>query len=148
VVGRFVLTACVLTLLVAAGCGDDAGSTAQQSPSPTVTTASVSASATVSPSASPPVSAASPAAPAPTAHFEVSGHKVAAGPRTVDAKLGSEVVLEVITDTPDELHVHGYDKKLKVVPGTPARVAFTATIAGVFEVELHSGVKLCELRVR
>jgi heme/copper-type cytochrome/quinol oxidase subunit 2 len=71
-----------------------------------------------------------------------------AGPRTVEVKAGTSVVLEVLADVVDEIHVHGYDLKMKTVPGTPVRIVFAATIPGVFEVELHSGVKLCDLRVR
>lgn len=140
-VHRFVLAACVVTFLAVAGCGESAEPSAGPSPGPVVTTASTAAS----PSASVSVS---PTAPAPTASFEVKGHKLVAGPRTVPVKLGTEVILEVLVDTADELHVHGYDKKVAVTAGNPTRVSFVATIPGVFEVELHSGVKLCDLRVQ
>ena len=70
------------------------------------------------------------------------------GPRTVEVAIGSQVIIEVVADKDDELHVHGYDKEAAVKPGQPGRVAFTADVAGVFEVELHSGVGLCSLRVR
>jgi hypothetical protein len=135
VVRRFVLAACGVTLLAVAGCGGSAEPAAGPSPGPVVTTASTAASP-------------SPTAPAPTATFEVKGHKLVAGPRTVQAKLGTEVIVEVLVDTADEVHVHGYDKKVGVTAGSPTRVSFVATIPGVFEVELHSGVKLCDLRVQ
>jgi hypothetical protein len=141
VVRRFVVAACAVTLLAAAGCGGNDRPAAEASPSPVVTTAPTEASPSPSASASPTVAA-------PTAAFEVKGYKVVAGPRTVQVKLGTEVVLEVLSDADDELHVHGYEKKAKVTPGSPTRVSFAATIPGVFEVELHSGVKLCDLRVQ
>lgn len=97
--------------------------------------------------ASPSATAASPQ-PGPTARFEVKAHKVVSGPRTVNVTLGSHAVIEVLADTPDDLHLHGYDKKLAVSPGVVARLEFTASIPGVFELELHSGVRLCEVRVR
>jgi hypothetical protein len=139
VVRRFVLAACMVTLLAIAGCGDSAEPAAGHSPGPAVTTTATAASPTATPSAT---------VPAPTATFEVKGHKLVAGPRTVQVKLGTEVIVEVLVDTADELHVHGYDKKVTVTPGNPTRVSFVATIPGVFEVELHSGVKLCDLRVQ
>jgi hypothetical protein len=143
VVRRFVLAACGVTLLAIAGCGESAEPAAGPSPGRVVTTASTAASPSPTASATP-----SPTAPAPTATFEVKGHKLVAGPRTVQAKLGTEVILEVLVDTADELHVHGYDKKVRVTAGSPTRVSFVAAIPGVFEVELHSGVKLCDLRVQ
>jgi hypothetical protein len=33
--------------------------------------------------------------------------------------------------------VHGYDLQRELVAGTPAELAFDATLPGVFEVELH-----------
>lgn len=66
--------------------------------------------------------------------------------RTVD--LGSEVTIEVTTDTDDMVHVHGYDLFEAVADGSPAVVTFTADIPGDFEVELEeSGRLLFELRV-
>lgn len=142
---RLVLTAGVSMLLAVAGCGGNAEPSAQPNSGAGATAAT--ASDAPSPSDTAPASP-SPTAPAPTARFEVHSRKLVAGPRTVEVKLGTDVVLEVVTDAADELHVHGYEKKVQVAPGSPTRVGFAATIPGVFEVELHSGVKLCDLRVR
>jgi hypothetical protein len=143
-VTRGLTLAAVLALAaggLAAGCGDDAEPSTGPSPSrpPATTVAPPGATATASPE---------PTEPAPTARFEVAKGKVVTGPRTVEVAVGSEVIIEVVTDSNDELHVHGYDKEVAVRPGRPGRVAFTADVAGVFEVELHSGVRLCNLRVR
>lgn len=138
-VRRRVLAVGVLMLLGSAGCGESP----EPGPAPAATTPGVSAA----PSGAAP-SAPAPSAPAPTAAFEVRDRKVIAGPRRVEVALGSQVVLEVVVDAADELHVHGYDRTAAVAPGRPTRMVFTANIPGVFEVELHSGVVLSELRVR
>ncbi len=52
-------------------------------------------------------------------------------------------------DAADSVHVHGYDLTAAVEPNQTVLVAFTATIRGVFEVELEqSGLLLVELAVR
>jgi hypothetical protein len=139
---RLTLAAAAALLALAAGCGDDAGPTGS-SPSLPPATVATTPGATATPSGT-----VEPTEPAPTARFEVAMGKVVSGPRTVDVAVGSQVIIQVVSDRNDELHVHGYDKEVAVGPGRPARVAFTADVAGVFEVELHSGVRLCNLRVR
>ncbi len=55
----------------------------------------------------------------------------------------------VRSDRADEVHVHGYDLKRRVAPGSPARIAFRARIAGRFDVELEERhVPLARLEVR
>lgn len=76
------------------------------------------------------------------------GEVTTAGPRVV-VDLGSAVRLVVTADVSDEVHVHGYDRSAAVTPGSPAVVEFTATIPGIFEVELEeAGLPLVELEVR
>jgi hypothetical protein len=109
-----------------------------------------SASAKTSTPAAPP--AAKAAAPSPqvlTVKYEIKGGKVISGPDSLNAKLGEQVVIQVVSDAADELHVHGYDKESEVGAGTPAQVSFVANLAGVFDVELHkTDLKLAELRVQ
>ena len=50
---------------------------------------------------------------------------------------GDRVKLEITSDSPAELHVHGYDLEQEVEPGETAELAFDATITGRFEVEDH-----------
>jgi hypothetical protein len=142
-VTRRLTLAAAAVLAIAAGCGDDAQPSAGSTSSAPPTSAAATPGATASPTATP-----EPPEPAPTARFEVARGKVVSGPRTVEVAVGSQVVIEVVTDKADELHVHGYDKEVAVKAGRPGRVTFTADVAGVFEVELHSGVRLCNLRVR
>jgi hypothetical protein len=61
---------------------------------------------------------------------------------------GDKVVLVVKSDVADEIHLHGYDKSTDVTAGGTARLPFTATIPGRFEVELESrGVQIADLTV-
>lgn len=69
------------------------------------------------------------------------------GRKTV--KLGKTVRIQVIADARDEVHLHGYDKKVKVAPGKPGNLTFVANTPGIFEVELESkGLKLLDLVIK
>jgi type IV secretory pathway VirB10-like protein len=49
----------------------------------------------------------------------------------------------------DHVHLHGYDMMRDVAPGRPAQIAFRATVAGQFELELEDrGLQIAELEVR
>lgn len=62
---------------------------------------------------------------------------------------GDTVVLLVDSDVVEEVHVHGYDLHLAVGPDLTARLAFEASVSGVFEIEFEeSGRFLAELLVR
>jgi hypothetical protein len=50
---------------------------------------------------------------------------------------GRRVILIVISDVADHVHLHGYDVMRDVAPGMPARLSFRATIVGTVEVELE-----------
>ena len=66
--------------------------------------------------------------------------------QTVDK--GDRVVLVVKSDVADEIHLHGYDLSRDVTAGGTARLPFTATLPGRFEVELESrGVQIADLTV-
>lgn len=63
--------------------------------------------------------------------------------------LGSNVRIRVTSDVADEVHLHGYDKKVDVTPDAPSTLAFNANIPGIFEVELESrSLKLIDVEVR
>ena len=65
-----------------------------------------------------------------------------------EVRLGEQVVLRVSSDVPEQVHVHGYDLEAEVPAGGTADIPVSATIPGVFEVELHeSGKVLFQLRV-
>ena len=63
-------------------------------------------------------------------------------------KQGQTVRFRVRNDKKEEVHVHGYDIKRDLEPGKTETVAFEATIAGIFEIELEgSGTPLAQLKV-
>ena len=97
-----------------------------------------------------PAAAPTTAAPAAPRVLDVryTGGEVSGVDSRVPVELGEQVVLRVTSDVEDEVHVHGYDLDLALVPGRPAEVTFTADIAGVYEVELHDARRpLFQLRV-
>ena len=101
------------------------------------TTTSASTTASTEPSEPPP--------PA-TVRIVVRGGEPVGGIRNVTVAKGRQVVLIVNSDVADEVHLHGYNLKRDVAPGSPARLPFKATINGTVEVELeHRGVPLARI---
>ncbi|GAA1536091.1 hypothetical protein GCM10009827_063140 [Dactylosporangium maewongense] len=67
----------------------------------------------------------------------------------VEVGKGSTIKLTVTSDVPDELHVHGYDRKATLTAGQPATLEFPADTAGMFEIETHGAhLLLVQLVVR
>lgn len=61
---------------------------------------------------------------------------------------GDRVVITVISDVADHVHLHGYDIMRNVAAGGTARIRFRATLPGRFEVELEDrGVQIADLTV-
>ncbi|WP_336921955.1 hypothetical protein [Aquipuribacter sp. SD81] len=62
---------------------------------------------------------------------------------------GTEVTLQVTSDAPVEVHVHGFDEYVRLDgPGT-GETTFTADLQGVFEIETHdTGLLIYRLAVR
>ncbi|WP_165952619.1 hypothetical protein, partial [Kribbella albertanoniae] len=91
-----------------------------------------------------PTSTPTPAVPAADVSVDVkiAGGKISAGQAVVKAKRGQKVRITAVSDVPESLHVHGYDKTLDLKPGKPVSVEFTADAKGVFEVETHENGKL------
>ncbi len=94
-----------------------------------------------------------PAAPAPSAagslfRVVVRSGGVEGGVQRFKVPLGEAVTLMVTSEVADTVHVHGYDIERQVGAGETIRLAFTAAIPGVFEVELEdAGLKIAELAV-
>jgi len=76
---------------------------------------------------------------------DVADGKVVGGTQRVKVDLGSVVALMVISNTEEEVHVHGYDILRAVAEDSPAHFAFRADIPGVFEVELEGSGQLLRL---
>lgn len=154
---RIGITAALAGALLAA-CGGQSGTTGATSP-----TSSAPAALTAWPhaggdgqgghgggqseAAAPAPSASTPGAM--TIDVTVSGRTVSTPKQLVDVPVGSPVELVVTSDVADHVHVHGYDEMVDVAAGVPARVGFTASIPGVFEVELENArLRLVQLRVQ
>jgi plastocyanin len=67
----------------------------------------------------------------------VRDSKLASGPATLQVRQGDEVRLRIESDRSDELHLHGYDLKLRIKGGETATLEFAAALSGRFELELH-----------
>ena len=79
----------------------------------------------------------------------ISGGEVRTANERVEVALGETVRLVILSDSNDELHVHGYDLKRPLTAGKELTLEFVADIPGVFEVELEdAGLDLFELRVQ
>lgn len=133
------MLAALLATVAITGCGTQPG--AERAASPSAPSGQASSSA-LAPSASP-----GPAG-AQVVRLDYAGGQVTGATGRATVALGSIVTLEVTSDTADEVHLHGYDESVPVIPGAPATLTFTADIPGVFEVELEeSGVPLTQLQV-
>src|SRR5215216_7339631 len=51
----------------------------------------------------------------------------------LEATEGETVRFRVRSDSPEEVHVHGYDISKDIEPGQTATMSFKATITGIFE---------------
>jgi hypothetical protein len=125
----------IVAVIVLTG-GDETGtSTAETTPSPT-------------PTATPDEPAAETATPTPTPTPPppplLKGGKVT----KLELTEGETVKFRVVSDTPEEVHVHGYDIARDLEPGKVTTVSFPATITGIFEIEYeHAGEQIGQLRV-
>ena len=146
------VAAIVATLaLLAAACGGDSDDATSAAPT---TDATTTATATPPPPPPPPPPATPPPPPpAPKPEVEtirivVRGGKPVGGIVRPSVKKGEKVRIVVRSDVADEVHLHGYDIARDVTPGSPATIAFTASIPGRFEVELEDrGLPLAEIEV-
>ena len=78
--------------------------------------------------------------PKPKPRFEtiaIAGGEVRGGAREIKVDQGEIARIEVKSDAPDEIHLHGYDVYKDVAPGKPARFQVKANAEGIFELEAH-----------
>ncbi|TCO32731.1 hypothetical protein EV652_104337 [Kribbella steppae] len=132
------VAACLATVALTS-CGTaetPVAETTTTSPTPTPTT-TPSTKPTVVPKTTP-VSTAD-----VTVDVSIAGGKISAGGQAVvKAKPGQTVRINVLSDVPESLHVHGYDKTLDLKPSKPGSVEFKTSTKGIFEVETHESGKL------
>jgi len=78
--------------------------------------------------------------PKPKPEFEeirIADGSVQGGERRITVSKDDVARIEVRSDAPDEIHLHGYDITKDVARGQPARFRVKADIEGVFEIEAH-----------
>lgn len=126
---------------------DDDSSSSTPPPPPPPTTTTTSETGTRSEPPPPPTTPKPPAvARVPIA---VRGGTPVGGIRRVTVAKNRQVVLVVSSDVADHVHLHGYDIMRDVAPGSPARLAFKATIPGRFEAELEdAGLQIADITVK
>lgn len=67
----------------------------------------------------------------------VAGGRITGDTGRIAVKAGSRVRITVTADVADEVHLHGYDVKVRTSPGNPVDLEFTADRPGVYTVELE-----------
>jgi hypothetical protein len=138
--GIAAVIAVVAVVLLTGGSGDDSedssksAATATSTPSATATTGGA---------------AAEEETPTPTPTPKPKPVLLKAGSeKALNYEQGQTVRFRVVSDEPEEVHVHGYDIKKDLEPGKETTVSFKATIPGIFEIELeHSATLLAQLKV-
>jgi hypothetical protein len=134
---RIGISLILIALLAACGGGGGAGSTTSAAPATSVTTSTTAvATTTTSDEATTSTSAATTTTGQEIDVYFEGGQVV--GPEVISVPVGEEVSVWVLSDTEDEVHVHGYDESFLVKPGSPVEISFTADVPGIFEVELES----------
>ena len=79
----------------------------------------------------------------------VKNKRLVSGPSSITAHQGDTVDIKITNDQAEELHLHGYDKKLDLEANKEADLSFPANLTGSFEYELeHSGTTLGQLQVQ
>jgi len=71
------------------------------------------------------------------ASFEVRQQRIADPAPTVRVPQGDTLVLELRSDSPMVLHLHGYDLQLALIAGTPGRLQLQAQALGRFPLAAH-----------
>ena len=67
----------------------------------------------------------------------IENRRVVAPQGAIRVVQGDVVELRWRTDEPAEIHLHGYDKELRVRPGKPASMSVTARATGRFPITSH-----------
>jgi pyruvate/2-oxoglutarate dehydrogenase complex dihydrolipoamide acyltransferase (E2) component len=139
------LVAVLLTGCAAGQEHEEPAAAATPTPAPASSSPSTAPSAAQSPTAA---AAPSPTPSARTVAVSYVGGEVTGTSGREEVSVGEQVVLRVSSDVAEEVHVHGYDLEGAIPAGGSVDIPLTASIPGVFEVELHdSGRVLFQLRV-
>ena len=87
--------------------------------------------------------------PAPEVQtVRVRGGEPVGGIQTIEVERGDTVRFRVRTETPQEVHLHGYDLIERSSADRPAEFRLVADEAGIFEIELErTHTRIAELKV-
>lgn len=120
---------------------DDAATTTPVATAPATTTPAATATATTD--------APEPEAESETETIRVAGGKPVGGIKTITARKGDRVRIEVSSpDTTAEVHFHGYDITRDLEAGGKVRFSFEATAEGIFEMELEeTGTQIAKIEI-
>ena len=92
-----------------------------------------------------------PAEPEPEPEVQtitVRGGQPVGGVQTIEVEQGETARFRVSTETPQEVHLHGYDLEESSTADRPAEFSFEADESGIFEIEIHAtGTQIGELKV-
>jgi hypothetical protein len=129
---------------------EDAPQERTASPVPTTTSTSPQAATTEAEAPTTTTAEERPRRPRPApVRIRVRDGAPVGGVGRVRARSGRIVRIAVTSDTPEELHLHGYDITRQVAPGEPATMRFRADLEGIFELELHgNGALVAQVEVR
>jgi heme/copper-type cytochrome/quinol oxidase subunit 2 len=137
--GSALMRGAVALGLLLSGCTSSAEPDASASPSAVVGSPSEPSSPATSPTSVPARSPSLNAQYALTINIEIAGGKTVPNGEKINVRVGQKVILNVTSDTDDEIHAHlgenGY--QLVVRAGRPATGSFTLDSPGSFEVESH-----------
>jgi len=134
-------------VLMVAACNGGAGTTTTTSSTSTVPIVTSTTQAVTSTTVAPTTTFAVTTTTAASVDVTVQTGEVV-GPERFSFAVGEQVSVWVLSDTGDEIHVHGYDLYFETQPGIPTEIALTADVPGIFEVELESShLPLFELEV-
>jgi hypothetical protein len=130
----------VAYVLIQGGSDDGGNKTATNATQPTTSTPSTESTPSTS-------TAQEPAEPTvPT--VRVVDAKPQGGVQKLEFQKGDQIRFRVVSDTADEIHVHGYDLMKDVAKGGSVSFAFKGSIDGRFVVELEGhGEQIAELDV-
>jgi hypothetical protein len=125
--------------LLLSGCTSAAEPEASASPFAAAGSPSEPSSPATSPTSVPARSPSLNADYALTINIEIAGGKTVPNGEKINVRVGQKVILNVTSDTDDEIHAHLGEKgyELAVQAGRPAKGSFTLDSPGSFEVESH-----------
>ena len=72
-----------------------------------------------------------------TFEWAIQGRELVSGPETLKVTEGEEVSLKATADEADELHLHGYDVVVDLVPGETVELKVKTDKTGRFVIELE-----------